>query len=148
MDTDLDSLLTVVFCTADDLLPTPAGNARRIVTDAEVVTLALAQVLLGYHDSDRRFVTAARRRLSFSATRHVTPRPLVLAGSSHRRPDGAIALTSGGRAERAIAMATRRLPGSSGVTMAAGDRVRPGARAGRQSGRSPCHGSERQRQRG
>jgi hypothetical protein len=51
MDADLDSLLTVVFCTADDLLPTPAGNARRIVTDAEVVTLAVAQVLLGYHDS-------------------------------------------------------------------------------------------------
>jgi len=63
MDADLDSLLTVVFCTADDLLPTPAGNARRMVTDAEVVTLAVAQVLLGFHDSDRRFVAAARRRL-------------------------------------------------------------------------------------
>ena len=63
MDADLDSLLTVVFCTADDLLPTPAGNARRIVTDAEVVTLAVAQVLLGYHDSDRRFLAAAQRRL-------------------------------------------------------------------------------------
>ena len=50
MDADLDSLLTVVFCTADDLLPTPPGNARRMVTDAEVVTLAVAQVLLGYHD--------------------------------------------------------------------------------------------------
>jgi Glycosyl transferase family 2 len=47
MDADLDSLLTVVFCTADDLLPAKAGNARRIVTDAEVVTLAVAQVLLG-----------------------------------------------------------------------------------------------------
>jgi len=64
MDADLDSLLTVVFCTADDLLPTKAGNARRIVTDAEVVTLAVAQVLLGYHDSDRRFLAAAKRRLS------------------------------------------------------------------------------------
>ncbi len=63
MDADLDSLLTVVFCTADDLLPTRAGNARRMVTDAEVVTLAVAQVLLGYHDSDRRFLAAARRRL-------------------------------------------------------------------------------------
>jgi hypothetical protein len=63
MDADLDSLLTVVFCTADDLLPTPPGNARRIVTDAEVVTLAVAQVLLGYHDSDRRFLAAAKRRL-------------------------------------------------------------------------------------
>jgi hypothetical protein len=64
MDADLDSLLTVVFCTADDLLPSKPGNARRIVTDAEVVTLAVAQVLLGYHDSDRRFVAAARRRLT------------------------------------------------------------------------------------
>jgi Transposase DDE domain len=63
MDADLDSLLTVVFCTADDLLPTKAANARRMVTDAEVVTLAVAQVLLGYHDSDRRFLAAAERRL-------------------------------------------------------------------------------------
>ena len=63
MDADLDSLLAVVFCTADDLLPTQPGNARRMVTDAEVVTLAVAQVLLGYHDSDRRFLAAAERRL-------------------------------------------------------------------------------------
>jgi hypothetical protein len=34
-----------------------------MVTDAEVVTLAVAQVLLGYHDSDRRFLAAAERRL-------------------------------------------------------------------------------------
>jgi len=26
MDADLDSLVTVVFCTADDLLPTAAGT--------------------------------------------------------------------------------------------------------------------------
>jgi hypothetical protein len=64
VDADLDSLLTVVFCTADDLLPAKAGNARRIVTDAEVVTLAVAQVLLGYRDSDRRFLAAAERRLT------------------------------------------------------------------------------------
>jgi Transposase DDE domain len=63
MDADLDSLLTVVFCTADDLLPTKPGNARRMVTDAEVVTLVVAQVLLGHHGSDRRFLAAAERRL-------------------------------------------------------------------------------------
>ncbi len=34
-----------------------------MVTDAEVVTLAVAQVLLGYRDSDRRFLAAAKRRL-------------------------------------------------------------------------------------
>jgi metal-sulfur cluster biosynthetic enzyme len=39
---DLDLLLTAVFCTADDLLPEKAKNARRSVTDAEVVTLAVA----------------------------------------------------------------------------------------------------------
>jgi hypothetical protein len=39
-----------------------------MVTDAEVVTLAVAHVLLGFHDSDRRFLAAARRRL-----RHLFP---------------------------------------------------------------------------
>ena len=54
MDADLDSLLTVVFCTADDLLPTKAANARRMVTDAELVTLAVAQVLLGQRARTQR----------------------------------------------------------------------------------------------
>ena len=40
MDADLDLLLIAVFCTADDLLPKRPENARRILTDAEVVTLA------------------------------------------------------------------------------------------------------------
>ena len=44
---DLDLLLIAVFCTADDLLPEPAKNARRILTDAEVVTLAVAQAIMG-----------------------------------------------------------------------------------------------------
>ena len=44
---DLDLLLIAVFCTADDLLPEPAKNARRILTDAEVVTLAVAQASMG-----------------------------------------------------------------------------------------------------
>jgi metal-sulfur cluster biosynthetic enzyme len=44
---DLDLLLTAVFCTADDLLPEKAKNARRSVTDAEVVTLAVAQAIMG-----------------------------------------------------------------------------------------------------
>jgi hypothetical protein len=79
MDADLDSLLTVVFCTADDLLPTPPGNARRTVTDAEVVTLAVAQVLLGYHDSDRRFLAAAGRRL-----KHLFPQ-IPTQDAFHRR---------------------------------------------------------------
>ena len=38
---DLDLLLIAVFCAADDLLPKKPANARRIVTDAEVVTLCV-----------------------------------------------------------------------------------------------------------
>jgi hypothetical protein len=41
---DLDRLLIAVFCAADDLLPKKPGNAGRIVTDAEVVTLCVAQI--------------------------------------------------------------------------------------------------------
>jgi len=59
---DLDLLLIAVFCTADDLLPEPAKNARRILTDAEVVTLAVAQAIMGI-SSDARFVRVARKRL-------------------------------------------------------------------------------------
>ena len=60
---DLDLLLTAVFCNADDLLPERQKNARRSVTDAEVVTLCVAQVLMGI-PSDERFLAAARSRLS------------------------------------------------------------------------------------
>jgi hypothetical protein len=60
---DLDLLLTAVFCAADDLLPKRAANARRRITDAEVVTLCVAQALLGI-SSDRQFLRAARRQLA------------------------------------------------------------------------------------
>jgi hypothetical protein len=62
MDADLDLLLISVYCTADDLLPTRPHNARRKLTDAEVVTLCVAQVLMGI-PSDRRFLRAAKRQL-------------------------------------------------------------------------------------
>jgi Transposase DDE domain len=62
MDADLDLLCISVYCTADDLLPERAGNARRRLSDAEVVTLAVAQVLME-KPSDRRFLKAARRQL-------------------------------------------------------------------------------------
>ena len=51
---DLDLLLTAVFATADDLLPWRRSNARRSVTDAEVVTLAVAQAIIDV-PSDREF---------------------------------------------------------------------------------------------
>jgi Transposase DDE domain len=59
---DLDLLLIAVFCAADDLLPKRAGNGRRMLTDAEVVTLAVAQAIMGI-PSDGRFLAAARTRL-------------------------------------------------------------------------------------
>lgn len=62
MDADLDLLLIAVFCTADDLLPKRPENARRILTDAEVVTLAVAQQLLQI-SSDEQFWAMAPRRL-------------------------------------------------------------------------------------
>jgi hypothetical protein len=68
MDADLDLLLTTVFCTADDLLPERAENARRRVTDAEVVTLCVAQAIMGI-PSDRRFLAVAAKRLG-----HLFPR--------------------------------------------------------------------------
>ena len=59
---DLDLLLIAVFCAADDLLPAAAKNARRIVTDAEVITLCVAQAIMGM-TSDPRFLAVARKRL-------------------------------------------------------------------------------------
>jgi hypothetical protein len=59
---DLDLLLIAVFCTADDLLPESVRNARRSVTDAEVVTLEVAQEMLGI-DHDAEFLALARRLL-------------------------------------------------------------------------------------
>ena len=53
---------TVVYCTADDLLPGKPGNARRRVTDAEIATLCVAQAIMGI-PSDRRFLAVACKRL-------------------------------------------------------------------------------------
>src|SRR3954447_12829412 len=63
MHADLDLLCVTVYCTADDLLPEPSRNARRRLSDAEIVTLCVAQVLMGL-PSDRRFLRAARRQLA------------------------------------------------------------------------------------
>jgi hypothetical protein len=62
VDADLELLLISVFCTADDLLPEPSKNARRRLTDAEVLTLYVAQVIMDL-PSDRRFLRTARRQL-------------------------------------------------------------------------------------
>jgi hypothetical protein len=72
-------LLIAVFCAADDLLPKRAENAGRIVTDAEVVTLCVAQSMMGI-PSDPRFLAAARKRLA-----HLFPKLPDRAGFYKRR---------------------------------------------------------------
>ncbi len=79
MDADLDTLCTAVYCTADDLLPARDVNARRKVTDAEVLTLAVAQAVMGI-PSDRRFLKAATMRLG-----HLFPRIPGQSGYHKRR---------------------------------------------------------------
>lgn len=59
---DFDLLLTTVFVVADDLLPAAGGNAKRKLTDAEVITLLVAQSIRGI-TSDRRFVREAKAQL-------------------------------------------------------------------------------------
>ena len=59
---DLDLLLIMVFYTADNLLPGCKRNARRALSDAEVITLLVAQAIMGI-TSDRRFVRVARKQL-------------------------------------------------------------------------------------
>lgn len=60
---DLDTLLTALYVLADDLLPRRRG-ARRCpkITDAELVCLAVAQILLDV-PSERRFLRFAMCRL-------------------------------------------------------------------------------------
>ena len=77
---DLDLLLTSVFCTADDLLPKKPGNGRRSLTDAEVVTLCVAQSIMGI-GSDERFVKVACKRLG-----HLFP-DLTRRSGFHKRRD-------------------------------------------------------------
>jgi Transposase DDE domain len=60
---DLDSLLTALYVLVDDLLPVRTGAGRRPkITDAELITLAVAQMFL-HCPSERRFLRLARQRL-------------------------------------------------------------------------------------
>jgi hypothetical protein len=76
---DLDLLLIAVFCAADDLLPVRAKNAKRILTDAEVVTLCVAQSIMGV-PSDHRFARVAVKQLG-----HLFPRLTRRSGFYKRR---------------------------------------------------------------
>jgi hypothetical protein len=96
---DLDLLLLVVYCIADDFLPERAGNARRRVTDAEIVTLCVAQAIMGI-TSDYRFVAVAGKRL-----RHLFP-VLPARDAFHKRR-----LRLSGQIEALIAHFARQSPG-------------------------------------
>jgi Transposase DDE domain len=96
---DLDLLLLVVYCIADDFLPERAGNARRRVSDAEIVTLCVAQAIMGI-PSDYRFVAVAGKRL-----RHLFP-VLPARDAFHKRR-----LRLSGQIEALIAHFARQSPG-------------------------------------
>ena len=99
MDADLDLLLTVVYCIADDFLPKAAGNARRKISDAEIVTLCVAQAIMGM-PSDPRFLAAASKRL-----RHLFP-TIPTRDAFHKRR-----LRLSGQIEALIAHFARESPG-------------------------------------
>ncbi|MCL4291185.1 MAG: IS982 family transposase [Thermoleophilia bacterium] len=63
MPPDLDALLTTLYVLADDLLPDRCGPGRKPrINDAEIITLAVAQIFLDC-PSERRFLRFARSRL-------------------------------------------------------------------------------------
>ena len=65
MRADLDTLLIAVYCAACSLFPAasePRRGRPQLVTDNELLSLMVAQMLLG-QPSDRRFLSVAKRRL-------------------------------------------------------------------------------------
>ena len=77
MDADLDTLLTALYVELDDrIIPAHQPHPRRgpgrppVVTDAELVCLAVAQALLRFHD-ERHWIRAAAGRVG-----HLFPRLL------------------------------------------------------------------------
>ena len=71
MNPDLDTLATALYVTIDDLLvahpqwapPRPAVGIAPELSDAELVTLAVLQALLGF-DSEARFGRYAKAHLT------------------------------------------------------------------------------------
>jgi hypothetical protein len=99
MDADLDLLLTAVYCMADDFLPAGQRNVKRRVSDAEIVTLCVAQAIMGI-PSDPRFVAVAGKRL-----RHLFP-TIPTRDAFHKRR-----LRLSGQIEALIAHFARQSPG-------------------------------------
>jgi hypothetical protein len=84
--TDIDTLATALYVTTDDLLkafpeiapPRPAASAQVQLSDAELITLAVMQVLEGY-TSERRWLRHAHTHL-----RHLFPYLLGQSGYNKR----------------------------------------------------------------
>jgi hypothetical protein len=90
VDADLDTLLIALYVElVDHIIPGRGGRARRgpgrpqRVTDAEVVCLAVAQVLLRFYD-ERHWMRAARARVG-----HLFPRLLAQSEYNQRVKDAA-----------------------------------------------------------
>ena len=70
MDTDLDTLATALYVTTDDLLRAhpervparPKGSFEPLTSDAEMLTLAVMQAVLGY-PNEARWLRYARKHL-------------------------------------------------------------------------------------
>ena len=63
MRADLDTLLTAIYVLVDDFLPERSGPGRPPkISDAELITLAVAQVFMGL-PNDRQFLALAAYRL-------------------------------------------------------------------------------------
>jgi hypothetical protein len=85
---DLDTLVIALYVTIDDLLGPRTGPGRKPkLSDAELVCLAVAQVLLGF-DTERRWLRFAGRRLG-----HLFPY-LPTPSAYNRRLRGAAALVA------------------------------------------------------
>jgi hypothetical protein len=90
---DLDTLLTALYVELTDRIIPSAGMGRRgtgrpqEVTDAELVCLAVAQVLLRY-DDERHWLRAAAARVG-----HLFPRLLSRSEYNTRLKGAAIPLT-------------------------------------------------------
>jgi hypothetical protein len=72
---DLDTLVTALYVTIDDRFGPRLGPGRKPkLSDAELVCLAVAQVLLGF-DTERRWLRFAGQRLGQLFPYLPTPRP-------------------------------------------------------------------------